>query len=192
MTWQCAILPVAVLLLASCGTSPTTHYYALAAAPGTAQARSSISSPVTVAEVQVPPTLDRREMVRRTGANTMEISDQDRWTAPLAEMIRRVLTQDLAMRLPKDKIVLPDAPAPPGTAQIVVSIAQFGPNANGKTTLDGSWSLLEGDPGKPRFRRSVTFETNSPGSGASDQAAAMSALLGQLAASIASTLAEPG
>jgi uncharacterized lipoprotein YmbA len=179
-----------VLALADCGTSPKTHYFTLAAVPPQEPAQASTASPVTVAAVHVPPSLDRREMLRRTGANSVDISGQDRWTAPLDEMIRRVLSQDLAARLPKDKVVLPDAPAPPHTAQIVVTIAQFGPDAGGKIVLDGSWSLLEGGRQQPALRRDVALETAASGAGAAADAAAMSQLLGQLATRIADTLAE--
>ncbi len=177
------------LVLASCGTSPETHYFTLTTVPGTTRDRGSISSPVTVAAVHVPPSLDRRELVRRTGANTVEISDQDRWTAPLGEMARRVLSQDLVARLPKDMVILPDSPSPPHTAQIVVTIAEFGPDANGRTTLDGSWSLIPGGRSTPVLRRDVTLETSSS-AGAESEAMAMSELLGQLGDRMAATLAE--
>lgn len=183
------IFLLTALVLANCGTSPKTHYFTLTAVPGSEQEKASISSPVAVAAVHVPPSLDRRELVRRTGANTVDISDQDRWTAPLGEMIRRVLSQDLATRLPTEKVVLPDSPSPPHTAQIVVTIAEFGPDANGRTTLDGSWSLLEGGRANPVLRRNVTLETSSS-AGAGSQATAMSELLGQLATRITATLAE--
>ena len=84
-------------------------------------------------------------MVSEIGPNALDISDQDRWSAPLADMTRNVLSQDLATYLPPGMVVLPDAPAPATTAQIVVSIAQFGPQASGKVVLVGSWSLLKGN-----------------------------------------------
>jgi uncharacterized lipoprotein YmbA len=185
------ILVLGLLLLANCGSSPKTHYYTLAVVPGSGPEKGSIATPVTVAEVHLPPSLDRREMVRRTGPNTADISGDDRWTAPLGEMIRSVLSQDLAARLPKDEVVPPDSPAPPRTGQIVVTIAQFGPDGSGRTTLDCSWSLLEGSRGAPALRRDVALETPSPGD-AGAQAAAMSQLLGQLATRIAAALAESG
>jgi uncharacterized lipoprotein YmbA len=179
-----------VLALADCGTSPKTHYFTLAAVPPQEPPKASVAAPVTIAAVHVPPSLDRREMLRRTGANSVDISGEERWTAPLDEMIRRVLSRDLAERLPKDKVVLPDAPAPPHTAQIVVTIAQFGPDANGRVALEGSWSLLKGSRGEPALRRDIALETDSSAADAAAEAAAMSQLLGQLASRIADTLAE--
>jgi uncharacterized lipoprotein YmbA len=192
MSVRRAIVVLGLLVLANCGSSPKTHYFTLDVVPGTEQEKRSIASPVTVAEVHLPPSLDRREMVRRTGANTADISGQDRWTAPLGEMIRSVLSQDLAAHLPKDKVVPPDSPAPPRTGQIVVSIVQFGTDGSGRTTLDCNWSLLQGSRGAPALRRDVTLETHSTGDDAGVQAAAMSQLLGQLAARIATALAESG
>jgi uncharacterized protein len=185
------LLPaVLALALAGCGISPKTHYFTLAAVPGAPPEKAAVAAPVTVAAVHVPPALDRREMVRRTGANSVDISSEERWTAPLDEMIRRVLSQDLATRLPKDKVVLPGSPAPPHTAQIVVSIAQFGPDGSGKVTLDGSWSLLGGGRGQSASRRDVALETGAAAAGGEAEAAAMSKLLGQLADRIAAGLAE--
>src|SRR6185312_9316788 len=106
--------------------------------------------------------LDRREMVRRTGPNTVAISGENLWTAPLGEITRQVLSQDLASRLPGDKLVRLDAPSPPGTARIVVSIAQFGSDGGGDAVLDGSWSLLEGQEQKPAFSRDVKLTEAIP------------------------------
>jgi uncharacterized lipoprotein YmbA len=184
-----ALLALAVLGLANCGTSPKTHYFTLEAVPAPQPQTVSITAPVTVAAVHVPPSLDRREMVRRTGTNTVDVSGEDRWTAPLGDMIRSVLSQDLATRLPKEKLVLPDAPAPPHTSQLVVSIARFGSDGNGKVALDGSWSVTGETDGTPALRRDFSLTAESPAAGPDGQAAAMSRLLGELATRIADTLA---
>jgi uncharacterized lipoprotein YmbA len=183
------VLLLLPLLLAACGSSPKTHYFTLSAAPQPTGARPAIAAPVTVASVNLPASLDRRGMVRRTGSNTVEISDQDRWAAPLDDMTRRVLSRDLAQRLPEGKVVLPDAPSPPHTASIVVAIAQFGADGHGKIVLDGSWSLLKDD--KPALHHDVALETTPLGKGADAEAAGMSKLLDQLAAKIAASLAQP-
>ena len=189
MTLRRAImLSTIALFLASCGSSPKTHYFALSPVPEANHHSAPVATPVTVAAVHLPPALDRKEMVRATGANTVDVSDQDRWAAPLGEMSRRVLSEDLAARLPKDKVIVPDSPAPPHTGQIVVAIAQFGPDGKGKVTLEGSWSLL--DRGNLVLRRDVALAIDSPAPGGDVEAAAMSRLLGQLASGIAGTLAE--
>ena len=185
-----AILLTTVILLAGCGSSPKTHYFTLSRIPAGQERNASIDTPVTVAAVHVPQSLDRSEMVRATGDNSVEISDQDRWTAPLGELARRTLSEDLVERLPRDKVVLPDAPAPPHTTQIVVSLADFGVEPGGKVVLAGSWSLLDGERGKLLLRRDVALQTAARGPGGAGEAAAMSDLLGELASNIAKALAE--
>lgn len=188
MRRRLAIAFLAVLALAGCGTSPQTRYFALSVAAGTAKARQTSAAPVTVAAVHVPSSLDRSGMVRRTGANSVVISDRNRWTGPLGAMTRRVLSQDLAARLPPDRVVPPHLPLPPHTARVVVSIAWFGPDASGRVVLDGGWSLLEGRAEKPVLRRVIALKSESTVSGGNAQAAAMSRLLGRLATRIAASL----
>jgi len=62
-----------MLLLAACGSSPKTQYFTLAMEPGSG-AKPAIDAPVTVADVTLPPTLDRRETVRLTGRPTRPAS----------------------------------------------------------------------------------------------------------------------
>jgi uncharacterized lipoprotein YmbA len=183
------IAPLLALLLACCGSSPPTHYFMLAVVPQAHEEYGAISTPIMVASVNVPPSLDRRSMVRRTGVNTVVVSEQDRWAAPLGAMIQRVLAQDLAMRLPTGQVVLPESPPPPHTNRIVVSLAQFEPTSHGNVVLNGSWSLLAGDQEKTALYRNIALETGLPSTDAKGQALAMSRLVGQLASHIAETLA---
>jgi hypothetical protein len=146
-----------------------------------------VSAPVQLAAVHLPPSLDRRQMVRMATANSVQISETDRWSAALDEMVRNVLARDLVARLPHDKLILPEAPAPAGTPSIVVTLTQFGPDANGTVTLNGSWSLLSGANQTPTLSREVHLTAGvAPDADAS--AAAMSQALGQLADRIAQSL----
>lgn len=188
MRWVSALM--LVLVLAGCGTSPKTRYYTLAPATAPTGDKVALSAPITVSAVDLPPSLDRRAIVHPTGQNTVAISGEDRWAAPLGEMMRRVLSQDLAAHVPADKLVLPGAPAPPTTKRIVVSIVRFGAEPDGRVVLTGSWSLVNGSNGTPVLSRPVALDTAAPAGGSAGQAAGMSQLLGQLAAQIAQTLGQ--
>lgn len=186
------VLGLVSLMLAGCGSSPKTHFYALTVVTGSRTSKASPTWPVQIAAVHVPPSLDRQQMVKRTVGNSVDISDQNRWAAPLGDMIRNVLTQDLAVRLPKGKVILPDAPAPQNTRQIVATIAGFGPTSDGNVKLDGSWSLLGGSPAKSILSHDISLETQPPGPGGGGIAAAMSTLLGRLANRMTSELVQMG
>jgi hypothetical protein len=175
---------LALLTLAGCASSPPTRYFALdPAAPGSPATDQTAGKPVKVDAVHIPPALDRDSMVRGESDNQLQISAQDRWAGDLGEMIRRVLTQDLAQRLPSGMVVAPQSPAPPSARGLVVDILTFQPQA-GEVVLDADWTLLQGTQSNPVLRRSAHL--TAPGaSSAQGQAQAMSTLLGQLADGIA-------
>jgi len=186
-----ATLPFMALLLAACGTSPAARFHTLSVAAGRGEKPPSTVHSVTVAAVHIPRALDRRQMVTQTGANSVEISDRDRWSAPLGDMARRVLSENLQAQWPDGVVVMPDMPPAPDTAQIVVSLVEFGPKGDGNATV-GSWSLSKARTDEILIRRNVSFSTNVSGPGGDAAAAAMSKLLGQLATNIATTLAPAG
>lgn len=182
----------ALLLLAvtACASSPSTRFFALdPVAPGATPAADrggGMSAPVKVDAVHIPPALDRDSMVRGESGNQLAISSQDRWAGDLGEMIRRVLTQNLASRLPAGEVIAPESPAPPSARGLVVDILTFQPQA-GEVVLDADWTLLQGTQSNVVLHRSAHL-TAPAASSAQSQAAAMSTLLGELADGIASQI----
>src|SRR5579871_4845128 len=119
------VILAALLLVGGCASSPPVRFFALSVEPASTDAKRASKAHVQITAVHIPGVLDRQQMVCGSGAE-LTVSDQHRWAAPLAEMIQRVLTQDLAARSPGGMVVLPQEPAPVGTAQIVIDILQFG------------------------------------------------------------------
>ena len=179
------LLPVfALLTLAGCASSPPTRFFALdPVAPGAAAAADHGGSPIKVDAVHIPPALDRDSMVRGESNNQLRISSQDRWAGDLGEMIGRVLTQDLAQRLPSGMVVAPASPAPADASGLVIDILTFQPQA-AEVVLDADWTLLQGAQANLALRRSVHL-TQAAAPSAQGEAEAMSALVGQLADDIA-------
>ena len=182
------ILALLILTLSACASSPPTRYFALdpvASGAGPAQG-GGMGTPVKIDAVHIPPALDRDSIVRGESDNQLRISSEDRWAGDLGEMIRRVLTQDLAARLPSGMVIAPESPAPPSARGVVVDIMTFQPQA-GEVVLDADWTLLQGTQSNAVLRRSVHLTTPAASS-AQSQAAAMSTLLGQMADAIASQM----
>lgn len=83
----------AILLLSGCTHSPPTRFPVLDA-PMPAQllpTRRSAIAPVQLDAVHVPAMLDWPELVTKTSANALTLSDQDQRGAPSGEMMRRTL-----------------------------------------------------------------------------------------------------
>ncbi|MEI9983844.1 MAG: PqiC family protein [Aliidongia sp.] len=182
------------LLLAACSGSPPTRFFTVApVAPAVAGIASS-GAPIKIASVQVPPSMDRLELVRQSAANELAIDDFAHWAAPLGELARNALTQDLAARLGSPRVIYPDVPDPDGTRRLTVDILSF-TYAPGSAVLDVSWSLAppkhrSGSPpdDKPATPRTVRLSAPAQDPGPKGEAAALSALLGQLADAIAQDL----
>jgi uncharacterized lipoprotein YmbA len=178
--WWLALVSV----LGGCGSSPPVEYFALAPAVSRDSAVISIATPIQVAQVHLPPSLDRKQMVRHTGDFTIEISDQHRWSAPLDEMMRQVLSQDLMKLVPPGKLILPHEPAPPSTRKIVVNVLELAPDAQGTVRFEGTWSVIPPDPGVPPTNRTVQL-SEPAGPDTAAQVRSMSRIVARLAAQIA-------
>jgi uncharacterized lipoprotein YmbA len=131
-------------MLAACGSSPPTRFYTLneiapAAAPG---ALSSAAVPVRVELMAIPAELDRLELVSHRDPNRVRVADSDRWAAPLDEQIRRVLSDDLAARLPPNAVAdANEANTREPRRTLSVSIAVFEADESCAVTLHASWTL---------------------------------------------------
>jgi uncharacterized lipoprotein YmbA len=175
-------------ITAGCAHSPPTRYVTLSAEPAAAP-RATPLQPVQLTAVHIPAELDRPEVVTQDAANQLTVHDNDRWGAPLAQLMRRTLAQDLLARLPASTFILPDAPAPPGTRALVVTVLNSEADASGTLTLQVSWALLSGHPSHAMQTQQLTLTANMASHDATAQAAALSQLLGQLADRIAASIA---
>ncbi|HKT29628.1 PqiC family protein [Dyella sp.] len=182
-----AIVGFLLASITGCAHSPPTRYVTLSAEPASSP-RMTTLQPIQLTAVHIPAELDRPEVVTQDSANQLTVHDNDRWGAPLAPMMRRTLAQDLLARLPANTFILPDAPAPPGTRTLVVTVLNSEADANGTLTLQVSWALLSGHPSHATQTQQLTLTANMMSGDAAAQAAALSQLLGQLADRIAASI----
>ena len=119
--------------------------------------------------------------------------DDDRWAAPLADQIERVLAAELSARLGPGAIIDPGLPTnAQAERRISVSILGFDPAKNGESSLEASWVISDAKSGSPaasgrifRTRRAATAK----GPGAADIVGTMSGLVAETADDIAATIA---
>jgi uncharacterized protein len=130
MTW----LAVA-LLMEGCVSSAPLRFYTLSPIPPASPTTAAHGTAIRVARVRVPPELDRNEIVQRMDANQLRIGEQDRWAAPLDEMIRRVLAADLQARGGRDG------------ATLSVDIQELIGDLNCEVSLIAAWELKGAETG---------------------------------------------
>jgi len=180
---------MAAAALTACPSSPAIQYYTLNSIAPTVTTDGHTGYPVWISTVIVPKTLDRTQLVRRASANRLDVSENNRWAAPLDDMIRRVLSQDLATRLPEGTVIQPGEPLPSGRLRrISVDLSTFESDLEGHVVLNAQWTL-ESQESAVQLRRDEHIVIDE-GSGAPDAVSAgMSRALAILADRIAASLA---
>ncbi len=186
--------PAALLLLAACSSSPTTNYYALAPVSPTNQpaaCRVNGAAPFKFDSVTIPGSIDRLQFVRSAGPNRLNVAEFDRWAAPLDDQIRRVLSDDLAQRLPAGRVIAPQAASGSEAPRLIaVDVDRFDADLAGHIVLAADWSLVNGK--QVTTRKTERIEADADATAYDSDAAAMSRTLGILADHIAASIAAAG
>jgi uncharacterized lipoprotein YmbA len=162
-------------LFGACASSPPARFYTLSdVAPETAPNPGAAALAIGI--VNVPGEIDRPELVRRTGPNQLSLAGSDRWAAPLDEMIRRVLTDDIARRTPASALTQQQKHT------VSVDIHEFYGDAGCNVTLRAVWTLKQPANEPAGAARAATEEIRVPSSGPcpATLAETMSVALGQL------------
>ena len=182
---------VALCLLPAACTSPDPKLYTIAAVAGATE--RGAPKTVLVQQVAVARYLDRTHIVRSSQAYRVDVMSNDWWSETPAEMISRVLAQELQERLPTTVVfrsssllaLTPDA-------TVDVSIDQLDEDAGGQVILRGLAGVTFKKHSEP-VARPVRFSVTPPSPGTSGEVAAASAAVGQLADTLARMLAQgPG
>jgi uncharacterized lipoprotein YmbA len=143
-------------LLTGCGlfSRAKNTFYSLETVPPAAPAAAGAHGvPIGLDAIELPPGLDRREIVIRGANHEVEVRGTHQWTASLQEMVLHTLAFDLANRLPDEEVILPGQPKPGGAARSVsVVFEDLAPGADRVFVLDARWSV-QGSAGPAHHER---------------------------------------
>lgn len=189
------MLPVAVaaLLGSGClGSSPASRFYTLSTLSpreGQGGGGGGPAMRVRVAPVTLPEGVDRPQLVRRTGENTVVVEEYDRWVEPLDALLRNTLVQDLGALVPGAQVFGDAVPGLAAERTVVVAVNRL--DLSGQLVLDAVWFVLPAGADQPE-RTHRTRLTESAGSGQpADVAPALSRAMEKLSREIAGELAGP-
>jgi uncharacterized protein len=143
--WLRPVVLLGCCALFACASSPPTRFYILneiAPAAPAPNAAAPNQIPIRVEPIAIAPELDRPEIVSRIGPNRVRVAGSDRWAAPLAEQIRRVLSDDLSARLPPGSVADPNEPSTKDPRRLLtIAIDEFYGDDSCAVSLRASWSL---------------------------------------------------
>jgi uncharacterized protein len=166
-------MAASLAFISACSSSPPTRFYTLSDTGSQTTPAAGIGL-IQIGSVTIAGELDRPEIVRRIGANQLSIAELDRWAAPLDQVIRRALSDDIGRRVP--------APVPGQQRQVSVDIREFYGDADCNVTLRAAWTAKASRSEAAAAVQPANEEISVPSSGACPVtlAATMSIALGQL------------
>jgi uncharacterized lipoprotein YmbA len=139
---------LAAFALGACASSAPLHYYTLETVPSTtrpvdAAPTSAVRAglPIELRSVQIPPALDRLEMMRSVAPGELALRESDHWAAPLGRMSRQTLADDLAERLPSGGLLATGAATSIPRAALSVEVVAF-EISGGTATMRVRWAVL--------------------------------------------------
>ncbi|MDP5239410.1 PqiC family protein [Uliginosibacterium sp. 31-16] len=136
-----------VTLLAACSIAPpqAVHLYQLSPQAGASQT-AGLNSSIGIGPLKWPDYLNRRQLVIRLDAGSIETAENDRWAEPLDAGFERVLRDNLVRQLNPQRLQshpwpLNDAPA----IHVPLEVLQFDTSAQGTTVLRARWRIVGRD-----------------------------------------------
>lgn len=171
-----------VLLLAGCGffRQQKKNYYSLETLRPETPPVARTGVPIGIDAIELPPSIDRREIVVRQADGKRELRGSELWSAPIKTMTVHTLAFDLAGRLPEGMVILPGQAKPAaGMRSIYVVIEQFAAGPESVLVLDARWILRT--PGAADLTHHERIDVPLSSLGSADIAAAMSRALATLA-----------
>ncbi|HEX2831598.1 MAG TPA: PqiC family protein [Thermoanaerobaculia bacterium] len=168
----------ALLLVSGCGFFSRTKntFYSLEPVPGARVAKSG--TPIGIEGLELPPGLDRRDIVVRDANHKVDLRGTNQWTAPLEEMVLHTLAFNLGNRLPEGMVVLPGQAKPPAMRSIYITMGELAPGPEPTFVLDAQWTV----DGRATHER---IEVPMPSLDSEQVVVAMNTALGMLADRIA-------
>src|SRR6266446_7252170 len=184
-----AVVGGSLALLAGCGSSPDTRFYTLATVPPITKTADRSSTPqvaVGIRSVVLPAELDRPQIVTRTGPNTVNLAEFDRWSSPLRDSVANVIASNLTVLVPADRVVV--YPWPPGVSldyQVSVEVTRLDLRMDGPCALEAWWRIQAKDQKSVVGRSSLSDQA---GHDYASVVAAKSRLVGALSGEIAAAI----
>ena len=166
--------------LTGCASNAPLTYLVLSPVPG--QVYRAAGPEIAVGRVSMPAAIDRSFLTTGTGENTVMVSYNAKWAAPLETLAQATLAKDLSARLPNHMVLMPGDHVPANTMIVSVNVSRFLPDAT-QVCLEADWRAFNPATQQARTGRTTIYVPTS--SNATAQAQAMSQALGQLADHIA-------
>lgn len=180
-----SLVPLVVpCVLAACGSTPPSRFYALTPVAAAADGATSDLS-VSLEPVSVPSLLDRPQIVTRLSEHEYLLAEFARWAEPLRDNVTSVVAENLSTLLGTDRVAIfgeGDV-----DMRVTVRIFRFDAEPGSATTLGAHWRVIS-HTGDTLANARTTYTAPLPSGDYEALAAAMSRTLADLARDVADSI----
>jgi len=153
--WPALLLTAVVL--AGCSSTPKTNFYTLSSVAAPAGADAKVPYSVAIGPVGIPESIDRPQLVIRTGANQVAIAEFERWAGPLKNEIALAIAENLRLQLGGASVVTYPQGAQ-ADVNVSVDVQRFESALGEAATVEVLWQVRTAK-GAPRSGRLMVRET---------------------------------
>ena len=181
------------ILLDGCGTSPPIRYYQLSALPLSNNQVIAESGKhrtmIGIGPVDIPPYVDRLQLVTRAGPHVLDLSEFDRWAEPLETDVKRVIVENLSQLFAGERaaVVVWDGGIPLDY-QVRIEVTRFDFLKSGEAVLNARWTVAGKNEGETLILKTSGFTHPAPSDDYALMVGAMSRNLESLSQEIRSAL----
>jgi len=178
-------------LLSACASTPETHFYVLSPLSFPAQSSPSEAPKrlIGLGPVTVPALLERKQLVTRTGDNSITSSEFHQWAAPLQESITETLAQNLSVLLPNGIVkAYPWSAYGEMDSHIIIDIARFEINPSRHAELIADWTVMDDKTHRPLKHGQARITRPQTGSTPAEAVKALSETLQEFSRQLADAL----
>lgn len=157
--WRAGLAVLALAALAGCASSPKSSFYTLSGDAPPAIVNAPRYS-VAVMVASIPDSIDRPQVVLRTGNGRVEIREEQRWAGSLKDDIAQTFADDLARSLP-DASVYTQNRAGAGsdpTYRLAIGVQRFDSVLGQRADVDLQWTLTEKGQARLQCRQAASVQ----------------------------------
>ena len=160
---------IATVLLSGCisNTSKPASFYVINASESLQSLldENRKGPAIKISAVDIPPYLDRKQIVTRQTDNQLHFSEQHRWAGRFRKNLSRVMARNLSQLLGNaDVAVSPSSLPIKASYQVAIEISRFERDVSGYVVLSASWRIVRDKDmslvisGSETFKSSMTSE----------------------------------
>lgn len=137
------LLAGCAILLASCAAHPD-RFYGLTTLPRAALPPAAGYATRILLSTSIPSVVDRRELIVDAPDDRILVLEQERWAAPLSDLVHQTLARDIEQRR-ADVLVADRAFDQAGVkpVRIKVEIVRMSARRGGQATLEAHWRIQD-------------------------------------------------